>query len=259
MRRLLIVCILGITFFTTGCNDTPFSPGETGFFPLNVGNTWIYESDSDRFGPPFENKVEIVGVSNIAGRSYFVFETIYHSTSTIPAYRDTCYYRSDGEGKIFGFREGEEFLYIDFNREVNEKWQSRGEYIGVIQGKNKIVEVPAGRFTNVTQVYFDIPQYVDDEFCENYAPGVGRLDISCLFGVPMYLKSARIDGKHYRAENLNPDRVIIIEDPLNFNPDSIEIDAFRIQFYSIYDDTLQLTVSHSGGCAQHDFKLYSTR
>jgi hypothetical protein len=61
------------------------------------------------------------------------------------------------------------------------------------------------------------------------------------------------------ASSKGIDEVIIIEDPLSFNRDSIEIDDFDINEIYINADLLTLNISYSGGCKEHTFQLYATR
>ena len=60
------------------------------------------------------------------------------------------------------------------------------------------------------------------------------------------------------ASNAGTYKVIIIEDPLSFNIDSIEINHFTINQIFINANLLTLNVSYGGGCKEHSFKLYAT-
>ena len=184
----LSIPILAMLIFLS-CKKDPVSPVTTGFFPMEVGNIWHYESHPNSFSHA-EMTVEIVGTRVIDDNTYFIFETTYPGTDQ----SDERYFRLGENGKIFINWQGEEFLYIDFNRDIKDAWYSWEDYVGVLQEKEKTLEVPAGRFTNTTQVFFDIGMIADEEFCETYANGVGKLDISCVFGIPMQLTAAKISG-----------------------------------------------------------------
>mgnify|MGYP005725557193 CR=1 FL=1 len=194
MNRFQILAVFLITIFLMQCSRDTVSPENSsdGFFPMEIGNKWNYHSIPEAFSVN-ESMVEIINTTEIGGKTYFVFERTYPNLTT---HRDTSYFRKESN-KVFINWNGEEFLYIDFDRDVNDSWETRGSYIGVIQDKNKRFEVPAGIFTNATLVYFDIPLAADAQFCEHYAKGVGRLNICCLFGIPMELVSATISGKKF--------------------------------------------------------------
>ncbi len=190
MKRLVVYIAVISAFVLTNCKKDPVSPVATVFFPMEIGNTWNYESHPNSFSHS-EMTVEIVGTRTIGEHTYFIFETSFPG---LPGQSEDRFFRQDKDGKVFINWQGADFLYIDFDRDIHDGWDSWASYVGVIREKEKTLEVSAGRFTNTTEVFFDIEMAADEEFCETYAKGVGRLNISCLFGIPMQLISATIGG-----------------------------------------------------------------
>ena len=69
-------------------------------------------------------------------------------------------------------------------------------------------------------------------------------------------------GKLYdpTKESTNP-QVIIIENPEDFEIDSLHIDSFSINKMRVdeREDIVIFEVSYGGGCEEHQFQLYSTQ
>lgn len=76
----------------------------------------------------------------------------------------------------------------------------------------------------------------------------------CLLISILSLSGCRKDATSSTPEN----QLVIIDDFQNFDPASIEIDAFEISEPRISGDDLIFSISYSGGCQDHQFTLYST-
>jgi hypothetical protein len=188
-NRTLLLVGLTLIFFQTACkDDAPLFPGINGgdYFPLQVGNRWTYTLTYPSGTYILEH--EIVGTAAIGAHDYFVFRR----TFDLAVQDDTTYYRSDGSGRVFINWQGQEALYIDFNRGAGESWESYGEYIASINKKNFRSDVPTGRFQDCIEVFFDYPPAIDDELWQVYAPGVGLIEIRGFIGV-IQLQSAVVN------------------------------------------------------------------
>jgi hypothetical protein len=192
MRRTtsLLVGLMIALAFHNGCeNEQPFSPlaASDDYFPMQVGNRWTYTLAYSTGAYTLE--YEIVGTEMVGSHEYFVFERKFDLAVTT----DTVYYRSDGDNRIFINFQGENVLYIDFNRTEGQSWQTYGEYIATIEKADFQAEVPAGFFEHSVEVFFNYPSAVDDEVWEVYAPGVGLVEIRGFIGV-IQLQSAEVNG-----------------------------------------------------------------
>jgi hypothetical protein len=173
-----------------GCNDglnsaSPELAG-LGFFPMKIGNRWEYELDNF---DDFKWTVEVVGKTTFGPYQYFIFEM----NSTLGTRPDSTFYRAAALGQIFINWQGKDALFIDFNRPVGKKWDSFSEYNGVINKKGFTIVVPAGRFEGSIEVFFDIPQAIDDENWNVYAPNVGLVETRGQIG-SLQLTSAFVNG-----------------------------------------------------------------
>ncbi len=194
MRRVILSSALAIlAMIEFSCeHNTPNSPEEAGlgYFPMKVGNHWIYESAIPQSDWAFELK--IVGTTHISGKKYFIFE----KRNLDSGFVDSTLYRADEDGKIHIYKEGQERLYIDFALAAGESWPSYLGYTGEISQKNGSREVPAGAFENCVGVFFDAPDSVDEELNNIYAPGVGLIETSG-FRFVLQLKSAVVNGVEF--------------------------------------------------------------
>ncbi len=191
MRRpkICVVLLLSSGLIYWACDHAPTAPETAGlgYFPLQVGNRWTYSLTYP--SGTYWLKHEIVGITTIGAHDYFVFRR----TFDLAVQPDTTYYRTDGRGRVFINWQGQDALYIDFNRGVGESWESYGEYIAKINKRNFQSKVPAGRFQNSIEVFFDYPPAIDDELWEVYAPGAGRVEIRGQIGI-IQLQSAVVNG-----------------------------------------------------------------
>ncbi len=182
-----IVSLLSVLLVLTSCDQLPNDPETAGFgyFPLKVGNHWVYSlSNFD-----FVQFYEIVGTTEIGAHEYFIFEVRAGSGAQV----DSLFFREAAPGKIYTNFLGEDVLYIDFTRDVGKTWQSFSEYIGVIQKSHFQLRVPAGNFENCIEVFFDYPPAIDDEIWQVYAPGVGLVETRGQIG-SLQLISAIVNG-----------------------------------------------------------------
>ena len=91
-------------------HDSPTSSENAGlsYFPMQVGNRWVYESANTQSEMGFELK--IVGTTHVSGKEYFIFERRDLDSGFV----DSTLYRGDGDGKIYIYNAGQERLYVDF-------------------------------------------------------------------------------------------------------------------------------------------------
>lgn len=160
----------------------------TCYFPLNVGNYWVYHST------PFDS-------------NYIVKKSVF-STTTI---NDTLYYsygiqknysqliRSDSLGRIYQRINDKDILWFDFTLEDSSTYQyntfqSDSFIYTVTIKKNLSIKTYAGKFENCVYLFFDIPESIDDEVLYYFAPNIGLV---AEYGnvVSHNLYSARIDSQ----------------------------------------------------------------
>jgi len=187
-ESIFLAGLLTLVLLQLSCDSSPTSPETAGLghFPMQIGNRWTYQSLVDT---SWIVDVEITGKRQIGLRRYFVFEERYSGSDQV--YR--LYFRAGDDGRIFTSRQGQDRLYIDFGRTVGKAWPSFGEYIGQISQRNVSRVVPAGAFENCVIVGWDMPQWVDDELWDTFAPGVGAVVRNSAW-TSFVLKSAVVNG-----------------------------------------------------------------
>ncbi len=190
LKIIRVIVLLPVVLALNSCDsDNTLSTPELaglGYFPMQVGNRWTYSLQNS------EQTVwnyEIVDKTRIGYYQYFVLKRHF-----IPGIHiDSVFYRAGSSDKIYRHWQGKDALYIDFSRSRGKKWDSFGEYRGVINKMNISKTVPAGTFHNCIEVFFDIPMAYDDETWEVYAPQVGLLEMRGPKG-SVQLKSAVVNG-----------------------------------------------------------------
>jgi len=183
LKGLLI--IISLTAVTCNRDKSPVLPDDTAeYFPLQVGNNWVYKSSLDNA----EWNYEITDTKIIGTNIY------YELVRTFPdGTKDTNYFRRSEDNVIQIYYEGKDHLYIDFNKPLNEAWNTFGDYYGYIRQRDIRTDVDAGQFTNVTEVVFDSKSSSDLYEFNHYAAGAGVVR-SMRFRFELTLKKALING-----------------------------------------------------------------
>ncbi|MFQ5605304.1 MAG: hypothetical protein ACE5HS_18720 [bacterium] len=195
-KRTNFILIIPLISFLLGCDqDNSILPPEQaglGYFPMQIGNQWQYAMTSN---PAFQWEYEIVGKMKLGQREYFVFERRFDQGASV--FVDSAFYRLAGIAKIYTYYQGRDALYIDFGRAKGHRWKSYSEYDGIMNQKGFTKTVPAGQFKDCVEIFFDIPQAIDDENWETYAPGVGLLEMYSGWIPNVQLQSAFVNGVSY--------------------------------------------------------------
>jgi hypothetical protein len=140
----------------------------SGYFPLAAGNSWTY-----CHGDTLHNQVwTIQDTLLIDGEEY--------STYVYNTWADTI--RSDSAGRIWEYILGKNILWFDFTLTDRATYKvpaasfTPGDSFIVTVSRNITVTTHAGRFENCIQLFFDIPEWIDEEIAYIFAPGVGIVE-----------------------------------------------------------------------------------
>jgi hypothetical protein len=168
MNRKTVIRIAGtLAFLASGL----FGQKQAEYFPLHVGDTWVYNY-GDRSGDPWSVR-KIQDERTLGGVVYYRWV----SSGSIPMI-DTV--RTDSAGNVIKLSRGEERVWFDFTREDGAVYPAEitEEHIPgwqVSVWKNQICETPLGVFGNCVVFVFDDPQSMDDETWYYFAPAVGMV------------------------------------------------------------------------------------
>lgn len=169
----------GLLFALTGANRTPYISPAVNYFPLDVGDKWIYTS----FVPGKYRTDEIIGTEIINGVTTFIEEGIepapdnfheklwlaYDSSSVL------IYRIWNNEGADPAIDVTPPGAWLRLSPQVGDTWALTGSSIGTLNVEvlsiNDTVTVPAGTFNNCIKVQFTSSS--GDTSIKYYAPGVG--------------------------------------------------------------------------------------
>jgi hypothetical protein len=188
MKKLIIMIIPILTFISCSRENSILTPVLTGeYFPLQVGNRWTFHSSFDNNSWIYEITDTIVFGEHV----YFERVRTFSDGS-----KDTNYFRIDEDNVVLIYYEGADYIYIDFEKPVEEEWNSYGDFYGFIKQKNISTQVEAGSFNNVIEVFMDNRSISDVYEFNRFAPGVGLVE-SIRFRFSLTLSSARVNGINY--------------------------------------------------------------
>ncbi len=164
-NSIIRILLLLVIFTAFNCSKEVITEPEYSqdYFPLSVGNKWIFKSGE------IEWSIEVMGRKLISSHNYFIVVRTYEN---IP---DTGYYRINGLRQILVNFEGTDYLFIDFMKTPGETWDTFGTMFAKVRNLNLIVTVPAGTFNDVTEIYFDNYELSDLYEHNYYAPGIGLI------------------------------------------------------------------------------------
>jgi hypothetical protein len=186
MNKLIKILLL-VLLLITSCVDERtgiVNPDEVSYFPMQVGNRWIYESDS------LDLTIEITGIKILNAFAYFEFIKTYDGEM------DTMFCKAMSDERIYIFFNGTDELLIDFQSPEGEIWQSFGEFFSKVNRRELSVQTTAGNFENVIEIFTDNTQLSDLYEFNKYAPEVGLIE-TIGFRRMFRLKSARVNGVTY--------------------------------------------------------------
>ncbi len=163
---------------------------------MHIGDRWVYQPESDNYD--IDQKVEIIGKQSFGQYEYYVFENTY---TTNMDYIYFEYYRKTSDGKIFTYNDGNDCLYIDFNKSLGDSWDCSCYGSATVTEEDIVVNTPVGIFAKCITIYIDpIEEACDEEQVETYAPQIGLIKPQSMwFGYK--LKSAYVNGVSYEISN----------------------------------------------------------
>ena len=158
------------------------------YFPLEVGNTWIYHVNSYF---PDTMTYHVSDSLNIDHVKYFLYGISEYS------FKDTI--RKDAVGNIWKKVNGVDYLWFDFTKDSGAVYtfpdHNPSYYYNVkIVDKNFTLQTNSGNYSHCIKLFFDIPQFVDEEVFYSFAPEMGIIEMYGGDGPQLLLDSASIIG-----------------------------------------------------------------
>ncbi len=188
MKKLVLVTISILFFSSCSRENSPLMPAlSADYFPLQVGNMWTFKSSSDSSVQVYE-----ITDTKVFGEHVYFERVRTFSDGT----KDTIYFRIAENNIVLIYYEGSDYIFIDFDKPLEEEWNSYGDFYGYIKQRNISVQVEAGSFNNVIEVFMNHRSVSDVSEFNRYAPEVGLVE-STGFRFNLTLSSARVNGVNY--------------------------------------------------------------
>ena len=155
LKKLFIKLIISFTFMQM----LAISVKAEDYFPLQVGNMWVYELITG-----LNHTVETIGITEIDETKFYEF--------TVGDFPGSLFFRRDTLNQIIEYSrfDSSEHILYKLSATLGEKWDYMGfasEFTGTTR-----VDTPAGRFENCLCYFYDEPE--TGIFMVHYlAPDVG--------------------------------------------------------------------------------------
>lgn len=188
MKKLIIVIISFLFINSCSRENLPLVPEQNeDYFPLQLGNKWTFKSSQD----------SIILVYEITDTKIFNEHVYFERVRTFSdGTNDTSYFRTAEDNVVLIYYEGNDYIYIDFEKPLEEEWNSYNDFYGYIKQRNISLQVEAGNFNNVTEIYMNNRTISDASEITRFAPGVGFVE-TIKFRFNLTLSSAIVNGVSY--------------------------------------------------------------
>ncbi len=192
---LFLCCII----FLIGCDEDSYINTELKtYLPLQIGNTWTFESTNKNTNDPLYFK-RVAAQVNLNNHSYY--QIISGSSRPVEVIYDTTYYRIGDEGFVYSMRmndnKEENVFRLNGQDGDGDTWSYSAENNdeGAISISLLTVDLANKKLRNCKAYYYDIYQWADEEHTVTLAAGIGFVkEYSDAWGNGMILKSATING-----------------------------------------------------------------
>lgn len=176
-----------------GIAIAPLAAADADFFPLQVGNQWIYQTSTRFFNGP-ANVVGVTGMKAFGNTSYFVVEGLNP---------EPLYLRSDEAGIVYAYdaNTGGEAQYAAFNTPVGASYRTVVDPCNStanVKSRSAKVTTPIGDFEGAFNVEYPAANCADAGIGQDYfVPYIGlvkREGVTIAGPRAMELVYARIGG-----------------------------------------------------------------
>jgi hypothetical protein len=170
-------------------------PGESSYFPLQVGYQWEYEPI--RTDLPYLTAATFTVISQETkfGKTYFAMERRFERQNGFLS-SDTIFYRVDSEGFVFELSGSDEVERNRFRLGANQgdtwEMESGAEQKYVVTTSISDVTLAGGVLSDCKSFSYDIPQWADEEHYIILAQGIGIVQHGNAWGFDFKLKRAQL-------------------------------------------------------------------
>lgn len=191
--NLLFCC----TFLLIGCDeDSPIDTRSNSYLPLEVGNTWRFNSNmSDR-----DHFKRVIAEVNLNNHVYAQVVSGWYNPGEF--INDTIYYRVDDRGFVYSRRKNSSNEENNFrlNAQDGDTWTYSAENDFIVAITLSVVNLHIGKknLGNCKAYFYNAERWADEEHTITLAKGVGFVkEYSNAWGIGHTLKSATINGRQF--------------------------------------------------------------
>lgn len=199
MRNVLLTFAVAGVLAACDCNDDPKPELTNDYLPLTIGNYWDFKS-TGQTGDFLTEHREVEDYVTLNDKQYYMVVSTRLSEVWSGHYKDTAYYRVDGDGYVFVFKKsiGIEENRYRLNGNDGDQWSYDfvDNYVANMSLSELSKSIGKVEVQHCKDYSFDIQQWADEEYTYTLAPGIGFLkEFSDAWGAGQELKKARIDGQ----------------------------------------------------------------
>jgi hypothetical protein len=236
-------------------NATSQILNESSPFPLQIGNEWVYSSQSDTLTEA------VVDTQRIGSNLYYSFDKFRNSSGYLFRIFDN---------KVFIYADTAEYLWYDFNADIGNSWnvpQLGPPYFGgefTMESKTDTVITPIGIFTNCYRIHHIIG--VDAEFTEWFADAVGivQRDVTTIVGLQRWILVDKIITSNNVEINSLPSAYLLSQNyPNPFNPSTTityqipEINFVTLKVYNALGNEIETLVNEEKPTGIYEITWYT--
>lgn len=182
MKTLLISLVI-LLLTMVSCKENPVESTSSHYFPLEIGNEWIYESYADT---NITLNLRVTGLMKMNNLNYFILVSANFNRTNKVGKEDTIFIRSSNGMKFYEYHPSGETLYLDFSDNVTDS-----TYINTY--KTEVLayyDLKIGRYSNCKRVE-DLGFVYDAGSSRIFAKEVGLIHKGWFRG-ELNLKSVKI-------------------------------------------------------------------
>ena len=226
MKRIIYSTIMILCF--SAISSMPQTPNASDYFPLQVGNTWIYDYYEWPDVFVLQDTISIIDSLSIENKTYFLFDKYFTSKLQL---EDSVYLRVETD-KVYRYKDDHEEEWFNLAAHEGDSWQ-REIYIPpfdslifvkvTLDQQNFSCSINNRTFEKCYSFGFDF--MLDYGWSYVLAPQVGCVAFGIGALLPRWYKfrSGTINGVYY------PDLVTLIE-----SEDKLEHDSIYQSMLSVY-------------------------